>query len=375
MTEGESRLAALADLRLRDYAPVSSVRRAETTVSRALVPAIDVHNHLGRWLTDDWLAPDVPALCDLMDEVGVTSMVNLDGRWGDELGANLDRYDAAHPGRFLTFCHLDWTVLQQPSPTEKLIASLEHSRAAGARGLKVWKDLGLTVTDAQGELVLPDDPRLADVFVAAGVLGLPVVIHTADPVAFFAPLDERNERLEELVANPDWWYGAPGYPSFERLMEALEQVVSGAPATTFVAAHLGVAEDLAWVDRMLEIYPNFHVEIGGRLGELGRQPRGVHHLMVRHSDRVLFGTDAFPPDRDVYRTYWRFLETNDERFAYAPGCSVPPQGRWDIAGVGLPAEVLQRVYADNARRLLRVRDHTQSDIHLTECRLSISRLG
>jgi len=348
-------LVTLADLPLRDYAPVPAVRRHETHVARPLVPAIDVHNHLGRWLSDHgtWLAPDLSVLCDLMDEVGVASMVNLDGRWGNELAANIERYDDRHPDRFFTFCHLDWTALRQPNPTDALISSLRRSRAAGARGLKVWKDLGLTVTDEHGRLVLPDDPRLVDVFRAAGELGLPVLIHTADPVAFFAPLDERNERLEELVANPSWWFGAPGYPTFDRLMEALEAVVASASDTTFIGAHVGcAAEDLDWVGRMLTTYPNFHIDIGGRLGELGRQPRATRRLIVEHPDRVVFGSDSFPPSREAYWTYWRFLETEDECFPYAPGCPVPPQGRWDIAAIGLPPDVLRQIYAGNARRVL-----------------------
>jgi len=347
--------AALADLRLRDYTPVPAIRRDLTAVPRPLVPVVDIHNHIGRWLAPDggWLTPDLVALCDLMDEVGVATIVNLDGRWGDELAANLERYDAVYPDRFATFCHVDWNALREPDPTGALISSLERSRAAGARGWKVWKDLGLTVTDARDELVLPDDPRLTDVFRAAGVLGLPVLIHTADPVAFFAPLDARNERLEELLANPDWWFGAPGYPSFDRLMAALEAVVATASDTTIIGAHVGgVAEDLVWVDRMLATYPNFHVDLGGRLAELGRQPRATRRLIVEHPDRVLFGSDAFPPDREAYQTYWRFLETDDECFPYAPGCPIPPQGRWEISAIELPLDVLRRIYADNARRVL-----------------------
>ncbi|GAA1881807.1 amidohydrolase family protein [Asanoa iriomotensis] len=342
------------DLRLRDYTPVASIRRPETRVPRPAVPVVDVHNHLGRWLGGgDWLVPDVPALVELMDQVGVRTIVNLDGRWDAELDANIARFDSPYPDRFVTFCHLDWSLLHGPDPTGALIAALRRARDAGARGVKVWKDLGLTITDARGEKVLPDDPRLFDVFAAAGELGLPILIHTADPIAFFGPLDATNERLEELAENPGWWFGAPGYPTFDRLMTALDAVVAGAPGTTFVGAHVGcAAEDLAWVDGMLTRHSNFHVDLGGRLAELGRQPRATRRLIVDHPDRVLFGSDAFPPSREAYEIYWRFLETADECFPYAPGARVPPQGRWDISAVDLPPDVLAQVYAGNARRLL-----------------------
>ncbi|WP_328475974.1 amidohydrolase [Actinoplanes sp. NBC_00393] len=345
----------LDNLRLRDYTPVPSLRRPLTHVPRAAVPAVDVHNHLGRWLGGgDWLILDVPALLDLMDEVGVRTVVNLDGRWDAELDANIARYDHAYPGRFVTFCHLDWSLLQQRrDPAPALIAGLRRARDAGARGIKVWKDLGLSVTDGDGTRVLPDDPRLSDVFAAAGELGLPVLIHTADPIAFFAPLDARNERLEELAANPSWWFGAPGHPTFDRLMQALENVVAAAPGTTFIGAHAGcAAEDLDWVSGMLDRYPNFHIDLGGRLAELGRRPRATRRLILDHPDRVLFGSDAFPATRSAYEVYWRFLETEDECFRYAPDEPVPPQGRWDISAIGLPPETLGPVYAGNAHRLL-----------------------
>jgi predicted TIM-barrel fold metal-dependent hydrolase len=341
---------------LADYRPRPQLRVPETRVERPAVRAIDAHNHLGRWITDwvrpggGWMIEDVPALVALMDELDLETIVNLDGRWGDELEANLDRYDRAHPGRFLTFCHVDWADVDNP---EQLVASLEASARAGARGLKVWKDLGLGVRDRHGELVLPDDSRLAPLWDAAGELGLPVLIHTADPIAFWEPADAFNERLEELAVHPEWAVG-PAMPSFARLMDALEAVVAGHPATTFIGAHVCCcAEDLGWVDRMLRAYPNVFLDFSQRIAELGRQPRAARRLFVEHADRVLFGTDELPPRRAAYETYFRFLETDDEHFAYSPDPDNPwPQGRWRISALDLPESVVRAIYRDNALRVL-----------------------
>jgi predicted TIM-barrel fold metal-dependent hydrolase len=342
---------------LAEYRPQPALRVPATRVERPAVRAIDVHNHLGRWLTDwvrpggGWMVEDVGALLALMDSLDLEAIVNLDGRWGDELEANLDRYDRAHPGRFLTFCHVDWGDIDAP---DRLVASLEASQRAGARGLKVWKDLGLGVRDSSGALVLPDDPRVAPVWAAAGELGLPVLIHTADPIAFFAPADTANERLEELAAHPDWAFSGPEFPSFERLLEAFEAVVAGNPATTFIGAHVACcAEDLAWVSRTLDAYPNLHLDFSQRIAELGRQPRAARRLFVEHADRVLFGTDELPPRRAAYELYFRFLETADEHFAYSPDPDNPwPQGRWRISALDLPRETLAAIYRGNAARLL-----------------------
>lgn len=341
---------------LAEWEPQPTVRLAVTDIDRPLVPAVDAHNHLGRWLSPDggWMIPDVAALLDLLDRRGVRHVVNLDGRWGDELEENLERYDRAHPGRFSTFCHLDWTLLAEPRPTARLIASLERSAAAGAKGIKVWKDLGLHVRDARGRLVLPDDRRLLPLWEAAGSLGLPICIHTADPVAFFEPLDRHNERLDELGAMPEWWFGDRSrFPTFDRLMRSLEHLVAATPGTRFMGAHVGCnAEDLDWVDRMLTTYPNFAVDIGGRLGEIGRQPRRFRRLVLDHPDRVLFGTDCFPVDAATYALHFRFLESDDEHFPYWAWDGNPPQGRWRVSAVHLPRAVLTQVYARNAQRFL-----------------------
>jgi predicted TIM-barrel fold metal-dependent hydrolase len=349
---GPDAIAAAA--MLRRWRPQSMLVLPEHHPQQACVPAVDAHNHLGRWLTGPgrWVVPDVGRLIDLMDSLNITAVVNLDGRTGAELEANLDRYDRAHPGRFATFCHVDWSALEGADAGAVLARSLRRSAEQGACGLKVWKDLGLHVRDGRGQLVLLDDLRLEELWQTAAELGMPVLVHSADPPAFFRRLDLRNERLEELVESPDWIFSGSAYPSFERLMQALEATVAAHRACTFIGAHVGCyAENLAWVSRMLDEHQNFHVDISARISELGRQPRAAGRLVERHPGRVLFGTDRFPPDEATYRIHFRFLETEDEHFPYSAS-PVPRQGRWAISGLGLDAEQLAAVYADNARRLI-----------------------
>ncbi len=346
----------LAELRLADWRPRSMLRVPRSEVPAAAVPAIDAHNHLGRWLSadGDWLVADVAALVAVMDACAVETVVNLDGMWDEELTANLDRYDRAHPGRFLTFCQLDWARLTEPDGVERLQASLTASAGQGARGVKVWKNLGLEFRDPDGSLIAVDDRRVVAVLRHAGALGLPVLIHSADPVAFFEPADERNERIEELLTNPDWWFGdRTRHPSFEDVMDAHARLVLSCPGTHFIGAHAGcAAEDLDRVERLLAAAPNYTIDIAGRLAELGRQPRRFGRLVERFGDRVLFGTDCFPPTAEAFGQYFRFVESLDESFDYDPGNEVGSQGRWTVSGLGLRSEQLVAVYRDNARRVL-----------------------
>jgi len=337
------------------------LRLTETQVFSSLMSAVDAHNHLGRWhanqrtgqwLESDWRVKDPAKLIALMDEVNVASIVNLDGSWGEELEANLNRYDRAYPGRFVSFCRIDWRTTATAGWPQRIAKSIADSAARGAAGLKLWKDIGLRLRDEHSNLIFLDDARLEPMWAAIAAAKLPVTVHTADPVAFFQPLDRHNERIEELLAHPDWQFMGPEFPTFARLLQALENVVRAHPDITFIGAHVGCfAEDLDWVDSMLTRYPNFAVDIAARIAELGRQPRRTRRLIETHPNRVLLGTDVSPPEAQAYQIYFRFLQTEDEYFAYEPQ-EPPSSGRWRISGLGLSGELLAKVTGENARHLI-----------------------
>ena len=242
---------------------------------------------------------------------------------------------------------------------------MSKAHSAGARGLKVLKTLGLYLRErgSGGPLVRIDDPRFDPMWEACAALDMPVAIHIADPEAFFLPIDRFNERFEELNAHPDWSFHGRDFPPFAELLAARDRVFARHPRTTFVALHVGHhAEDLGEVSASLDRHPNMHVEIGARIGELGRQPRTARRFFDRYQDRILCGTDAVPHGTDtpqqvfgdeLYQIYYRFLESEDEYFDYAPA-PIPPQGRWRIYGLGLPDGILRKVYNENAARVLRL---------------------
>ncbi len=341
-----------ADLPLGRYRPVPRVRLPAHPVARARFPAIDAHNHLGRWLSEwigrpgAWTVPDVAALLDLMDGCNLRAIVNLDGRWGPELEANLDRYDRADPGRFATVCHVDWAEAGAPGFGTRLADSLERSVATGARGLKVWKDLGLHVRDDRGKLLLPDDRRLTPVWETAAANGAPVFIHTADPAEFFEPIDYKNERWLELALNGDRRYQDSRFPRFEELMAERDRLFKKHPKTKFIMAHLGWhANDLGRLSKMFDEMPNLYSEVGAVLYDLGRQPRAAHDFLVKYQDRILFGKDAFFPEEYPY--YWRVFETKDEYFDYYRDY----HAFWKLYGLDLPDAVLKKLYFGNALKL------------------------
>lgn len=340
--------------RLHRYEPQTTLQLPTHEIDAARFAAIDAHNHLGRWLhrRGEWMAPDVGLLMSYLGACNIRGIVNLDGRWGSELEANLDRYDRAFPGQIVTFCHLDWDRLRDRDGIAHLLKSLNQSADQGACGIKVWKDLGRKVKDSTGELILPDSDRLAPLWDRAAELKLPVLIHIGDPEAFFRATDRHNERLEELKRHPSSSWRRQGLPDHERLLAALESTVARHPGTTWIAAHMAsCSEDLRRLGTMLADHPNLNVDTAARLGDLGRQPRAASRLFVDHPDRILFGTDIFPVRPNEIRRYLRFFETADECFAYSAG-AVPPAGRWQISALALEDSVLSAVYSANARRLI-----------------------
>jgi predicted TIM-barrel fold metal-dependent hydrolase len=359
-------------LRLADFRPRSTLRVPVHLVDRPRFPAIDAHNHLGSPFGGDWPERSPAELAAVLDEAGVEAIVDLDGGQGDALSREIDRWRMPGRERVVVFAGLDYPAwAHDPAFGETEARRLRDSAARGARGLKVWKHLGLVATDPRGRLVAVDDPRLDPLWTAAAELDLPVIIHIADPVAFFEPLDATNERWEELHDHPDWHFwptrpagapdapdgphapDAPGFPPFDELLSAFGRLVARHPGTTFVGAHVGcAAEDLGLVGRLLDANPNLSVDLAARLGELGRQPYTTRAFMVRHADRILFGVDL-APDPAIYRLHYRFLETVDESFDYGVE-PVPSQGRWQIHGIGLPDDVLRKVYAENAARILKI---------------------
>jgi predicted TIM-barrel fold metal-dependent hydrolase len=361
-------------LRLADFQPKSMLHVASTQVPRARYPAIDIHAHLG-WTAksengvssgEDVTLLITPAdALAVMDRKNIRAMVNITGGTGKGLERSIQAFDRAAPGRFFTCTEPSYGQFLDPKFPSLQADAIQAAKRAGAKGLKVLKTLGLYLREriTTGPLVKVDDKRFDPMWEACAAYEMPVWIHVSDPEAFFLPIDRFNERYDELGKHPDWSFHGGDFPSHRELMAARDKLFARHPKTHFLALHVGHdAEDLGFVAESLDRFPNMTVELGARVGELGRQPRTARKFFDKYQDRILFGTDAVPPPDgehypqqvfkdELYEIYYRFLETEDEYFEYAPA-PVPPQGRWCIYGLGLPDSILKKVYHDNGARLL-----------------------
>lgn len=341
-------------MRLEEYVPFSELVVPETEVTKSRLPVIDAHSHWGKLLLGDNYnaAYDTTAVVNALKSVGLEGIVNVDGFWGEELDKMLAKTEESE-GFIKTFSSVDVTRAGERDFESLVYRTIRDAKAKGVAGLKFWKVIGLLYRYPNGEFIRPDDEQLRCIWQCAAEFDLPVLFHIADPVAFFKPIDEVNERYEELHEHPDWAFNAPELYKFQELMEMQYKMVAENPQTKFILAHVaGYSENLGAVGKWLDELPNMYVDIAERISELGRQPYSSRAFFEKYADRVIFGTDMTPTtDMTRHKIYFRFLETRDEYFQYdwTPNGR---QGRWRIYGIDLPDEVLEKLYTKNIRKLI-----------------------
>jgi len=327
-----------------EYEPRSTLVVPEHPVERSRFPFVDVHSHQRA----SRMSPeDVDALVAEMDKLNMAVMVNLSGGGGDRLKENVAVLKGRHPKRFVVFTNISFDDIDDPQYGERTAQQIEDDVAAGAQGLKIFKNLGMFSADAAGKRIATDDPRLEPVWDKCGELGIPVLIHTGEPASFYEPHDRFNERWLELKQRPGRKRPPEKFPSWEQTMAEQHNLFRKHPNTTFINAHLGwMGNDLGRLGKFLDELPIVYAELGAVVAELGRQPRFARQFLIRYQDRVLMGKDSWRPEE--YPVYFRIFETDDEYFDYYR----KRHAFWKMYGLGLPDEVLKKVYYKNALAII-----------------------
>ncbi|GAB3972682.1 hypothetical protein GCM10028806_25080 [Spirosoma terrae] len=344
-------------LGFEEYDPVSTLKVPEHKLTRSKYPFIDVHNH--QYQMD---REDLSKLIAQMDDLNMGLMINLSGRgfsnseaestkFFDNALANIQK---SNPKRLALFTNLNFSNVDDKNWTAIAVKTLEDDVKKGAHGLKIYKNLGFNVKDDKGKRVRVDDPRLDPVWAKCGELGVPVLIHTADPKSFWDPMDRYNERWLELKLHGGRKRSANDPVPWEQLIAEQHNVFRKHPKTKFIAAHMGwFPNDLQKLDSLMTVFPNMNVEIGAVIAELGRQPRASRKFFEKYQDRILFGKDSWVPSE--YATYFRVLESDDEYFPYHKKY----HAFWRMYGMALPDEILKKVYYKNALRIIPGLDKSQ----------------
>jgi predicted TIM-barrel fold metal-dependent hydrolase len=328
-----------------EYDPPSSLVVEEHHLKKSKFPFIDIHNHQG-----NMNSADLSGLAAEMDQLNMSVMVNLSGRGfggsGDHLQKSLENIHKNFPKRFVLFTNISFTDIDNPQWTANTVRQLEEDVKLGAKGLKIYKTLGMFAKDKSGKRVHIDDPRIDAVWDKCGELGIPVLIHAADPKQFWQPIDKSNERWLELKLHPGRRHDQDSV-KWETIIAEQHKMFRKHPKTKFIDAHLGwYGSDLKKLGQLLDQMPNVYTEIGAVIAELGRQPRAAKAFLTKYQDRVLFGKDSWVPEE--YETYFRVLETEDEYFPYHKRY----HAFWRMYGIGLPDEILKKIYYKNALALL-----------------------
>ncbi|WP_239985762.1 amidohydrolase family protein [Arenibacter hampyeongensis] len=325
-----------------EYNPVSTLKVPGKEIYKAKFPFIDVHGHQYQMPTQDLS----PLIAD-MDKLNLGIMVNLSGGSGDRIKKSLENIKNHYPNRFAVFANVDFDGVGNPGWAEKAVAQLEADIKNGAKGLKVYKSLGLRDTDSSGKRLAIDDDRIGAIWDKCAELGVPVLIHSADPKPFWDEVNSDNERWLELKTHPRRKRSATDPASWEQIIGEQHSMFKKHPKTKFINAHMGwYANDLGTLGKLMDEMPNMYVGIGAIIAELGRQPKNAHNFFVKYQDRVLFGKDSWKPEE--FPTYFRVLESDDEYFPYHKKY----HAFWAMYGMDLPDEVLKKLYYKNALNLI-----------------------
>lgn len=336
------------DLTFEEYNPTSTLIVPGTIINKAKFPFIDIHGHQYRMSNQD-LSPVIAA----MDTLNMAIMVNLSGQSGKKLKKSVKNITDNFPNRFVVFANIDFDGIGKPNWTSETVAQLRTDVENGARGLKIYKSLGLRYKDTNGNRVRVDDMRLDPIWALCGELGIPVLIHTADPKSFWNPLDGDNERWLELKTRPNRKRDNNNPAPWETLIAEQHNMFKKHPNTTFINAHMGwYANNLPKLGKLLDDIPNMNVGIGAIIAELGRQPRQAKAFFIKYQDRILFGKDSWKPEE--FPTYFRVLESSDEYFPYHKKY----HAFWAMYGLDLPDDVLKKVYYKNALQIVPGLDKT-----------------
>ena len=330
------------ELSFEEYNPESTLVVPGEPIQRAKYPFIDIHGHQYRMPEQD-LTPVVAA----MDTLNLAIMINLSGRSGEQLQKSVKNIADHYPNRFVVFANVDFEGVGSPNWTENAVAQLERDIKNGARGLKIYKSLGMRNIDVNGNRVAINDPRLDPIWDKCGEMGVPVLIHAADPKSFWEPFDADNERWLELKTHPRRKRGDDNPAPWETIIGEQHDMFRKHPNTTFINAHFGwYANNLGALSNLMDEIPNMYVEIAAIIAELGRQPRNARAFFEKYQDRILFGKDSWKPEE--FPTYFRVLESDDEYFPYHKKY----HAFWAMYGMGLSDEILKKVYYKNALKIV-----------------------
>ncbi len=333
---------AAQEMSFEEYNPKSTLVVPGHEIKRAKYPFIDIHSH-----QRNMSAQSLKNLVADMDALNEGVMVNLSGGSGNELAKSVENIAENYPNRFVVFANVDFDGAGKPGWTERTVAQLEADIKKGARGLKVFKSLGLRNLDSDGKRLAVDDARLDPIWAKCGELGVPVLIHSADPKSFWDDMNSDNERWLELKTHSRRKRSDTDPAPWQQIIDEQHRMFKKHPKTKFINAHMGwYANDLQQLGKFLDEIPNMYVGIAAVIAELGRQPQNARAFFIKYQDRILFGKDSWKPEE--FPTYFRVLETNDEYFPYYKKY----HAFWAMYGLNLPDEVLKKVYYKNALSLV-----------------------
>ncbi|HBH83827.1 MAG: hypothetical protein A2X05_12075 [Bacteroidetes bacterium GWE2_41_25] len=317
---------------------------------------VDTHVHI---VTDKGFFEEQAA----EDNVALIT-INVDHSKQELLDLQLDmaiKSVRKHPGRvfYEPSFYFDTIAWGTDQWSNSVIAYLEKSITEGAVGVKLWKNIGMTVRDRTGKFIMVDDPAIKPVIDFIKSKNLPVTGHLGEPRNCWLPLEDMTIKSDASYFrnNPQYhMFIHPEYPSYEDQINARDHLLELHPDMKFIGCHLGSLEyNVDELAKRLDKFPNMAVDMAARISHLRYQSvsdrEKVRNFCIKYQDRLMYGTDLEDMRAEgreelgkilhgVWLSDWKFFTGEEEM------TSGEFEGKYKE--LKLPKEVVDKIYSENA---------------------------
>jgi hypothetical protein len=321
----------------------------------ARVKKIDAHIH--------YLTMDNALSLQAKDDNFYLLDVNFDEYGNDDSLRQMEKYSmnqkAQFPQRYNYLASFTLQHWNSPDWAGQTIRNLNASFTAGAVGVKIWKNIGMSYRDSLGKFIMIDNPRFDSLIGFILNQDKSILAHLGEPKNCWLPMEQitTSGDREYFSAHPQYYmFIHPDYPSYQVQLDARDRFVGKYPQLRIIGAHLG---SLEWsVDELalcLDKYPWFAVDMSARLSHLQYQSTQdydkVRNFVIKYQDQLLYGSDEgytneYTPGEfrtkihEIWMEQWKYLVTDD--------VMTSPQISGSFKGLKLPKKVIDKIYWSNA---------------------------
>ncbi|ETN94903.1 amidohydrolase family protein [Zhouia amylolytica] len=279
----------------------------------------------------------------------------------DEQEATVHALQKKYPDRILQITSFDTQYWNTDKWLPHALQQIKDGISRGAVGVKIWKNIGMdeSVKDLDGNFVMLDDERFDPIYQYLIDNDILLIGHQGEPKNCWLPLNEMtvDSDRDYFSGHPEYhMYLHPEFPSYEKQMEARDNVLKKFPKLKYVGLHLFSMEwSIDEVAKRLDLYPNTKTDLAERICHVELQAKEnwekVRAFFIKYQDRIIYGTDVIDDgsmnDEELVGRFESLWQHHYDFFATNKTLSAP-EFKGSFKGLELPEEVVYKIFVQNA---------------------------